>query len=349
MNESCRQNVGRLLARLPQIKRVVEFGSRDINGNIRDLLPPDAEYIGVDQAAGPNVDMVAEASGYSPPWHPDLVLCLNMLEHTPIAPIIINNAWRILAVGGSLILSWPDETWPPHSAIDGGALREGEFYHNTTAPELLEMLERFQTHTLYLDAGLIYAVAQKAGAVETSRKLNVGSGEYPLAGWANLDSDPSHNAEIVADAIEYLRGCEAGRYDEIYAGHVIEHMPQEAAKAFMAECYRVLVPGGKLGILVPDTREIFRRYVAGAIDSLEQPQGVWWRIADLDTLNAWFIYSTIQDSHHQWMWDKETLTRAMTEAGFIGLRDIDRYRDPRLGSGAWYQCGLDGWKPKGGK
>jgi len=330
---------------LPSIKRVVEFGSRDVNGNIRDLLPKEAEYIGVDVVAGPNVDFVGDAGGYNPPWHPDLILCLNMLEHTPIAPIIINNAWRILAVGGALILSWPVDPWPPHSA-DGGALQPGEFYHNVVPEELHGYLERFRMTNLYLDESLIYAIAQKAGSALISRKLNVGAGDYPLPGWANLDSNPERNAEIVADALDHLRGCEAGRYDEIYAGHVIEHMPQEDAKAFMAECYRVLTPGGKLGIVVPDAREILRRYVAGAVDSLEYPQGTWWKIADLDTLNAWFIYSTIQDSHHRWMWDKETLTRAMTDAGFIGLREIDRYRDLRLGSGRWFQTGFDGWKPK---
>ena len=347
MNESCRLNVGKLLARLPEVRRVVEFGSRDVNGNIRDLLPSGAEYIGIDTVAGPNVDVVWDAAGYDPPWHPDLVLCLNTLEHTPIAAVIIGNAWRILTAGGSLILSWPDETWPPHSA-DGGPLQKSEFYHNTTPEELQELLASFQNVTMYLEGSLIYALATKAGAT-TSRKLNVGCGDYPLPGWANLDSSTERNAEIVADAMEYIHGCEAGQYDEIYAGHFIEHLSQYDAKRFIGECARVLTPGGKLGIVVPDTHEIFRRYVTGAVDSLEMPHGVWWRIADLDTLNAWFIYSTVQDSHHQWCWDKETLARAMTDAGFIGLREIDRYRDPRLGSGRWYQCGLQGWKPKEGK
>ena len=348
MNESCRGNVGRLLARLPEVKRVVEFGSRDVNGNIRDLLPSDAEYIGVDLVAGPNVDTVWDAAGYDPPWHPDLVLCLNTLEHTPLAPIIIGNAWRILTVGGVLFLSWPDVSWPPHSA-DGGPLQKGEFYHNTTTEELEQLLESFPTKRLYTDGQLIYALAQKSGAALASRQLNVGSGDYPLPGWDNLDCDPEHNAEIVADAMEDVKGCEAGRYDEVYAGHFIEHLAHEDALEFIRQCYRVLTPGGRLGILVPDAREIFRRYVANAVDSLEMPHNVWWKINDLDTLNAWFIYSTVQDSHHQWMWDKETLARAMTKAGFIGMREIERYRDPRLGSGRWYQCGLDGWKPKGAK
>jgi hypothetical protein len=36
----------------------------------------------------------------------------------------------------------------------------------------------------------------------------------------------------------------------------------------------------------------------------------------------------------------------MTDAGFIGLREIDRYRDARIATGRWYQNGLTGWKPE---
>jgi predicted SAM-dependent methyltransferase len=346
MNEACRLQVARLLERLPEPKRIIEFGSRDVNGNVRDLLPKGAEYIGVDSLPGPNVDVVADAAGYEPPWHPDLVLCLNTLEHAPLAPIIIGNAWRILAAGGSLLLSWPDTTWPPHSAIDGGPLRDGEHSHNVTPEELAALLQQFQSVTMYTAGQLIYALATKAADVVALRRLNVGSGDFPLPGWANLDSSPERNAEIVADAIEYLRGCEGGRWDEIYAGHFLEHLEREEALEFLRECWRVLAPGGRLGIVVPDTREVARRYVAGSVDSIEWPHDVWRPIADLDTLNEMFFYSTVQESRHKWSYDAKTLQRAMTEAGFIGLREIDRYRDPRLGSGRWYQCGLDGWKPK---
>jgi len=346
MNESCRQQVARLLGRLPTPERVIEFGSRDVNGTIRDLLPEGAEYIGVDAHKGPNVDTVCAAEEYDPPWHPDLVLCLNMLEHTPSAAIILSNAWRILALGGALIVSVPDSGWEPHND-DGTPLSKGAFYHAMTEDELRHMLRVFAQVNIATVEKLIYAVAIKAGAGdEPSRKLNVGSGNYPLPGWDNLDSSELCNADIVADAMEYLLQCEDGRYDAIYAGHFLEHLDQEVALIFLSQCYRVLTPGGNLGILVPDTHEVMRRYVIGAPDAVQGPVGVWWPIKDLDTLNAWFLYSTVQESRHQWMWDQKTLGRAMMDAGFIGLREIDRWRDPRLGSGQWYQFGIDCWKPK---
>jgi len=181
------------------------------------------------------------------------------------------------------------------------------------------------------------------------RRLNVGCGYFPLLFWTNLDDNPDVPADIHADAVEYLASCEPGLYDEIYAGHFLEHLEQDLALDFLANCYRVLTPGGRLGIVTPDFREIVSRYVRRAPDSVEYPEDVWRDIADIDTLNAIFIYSTVQESPHRWMWDMQSLGRAMDAAGFIGLREIHRFKDPRLGTGRWFQAGLDGWKPKEGR
>jgi hypothetical protein len=114
---------------------------------------------------------------------------------------------------------------------------------------------------------------------------------------------------------------------------------------FLAECFRALAPGGRLGIVVPDTREIMARWLAGSNDAVEFPEHAWHNIADLNEVCALFLYSTVQDSPHRWSWCLDTLAAAMTAAGFVDLAEIDRYRDPRLVTGQWWQCGLDSWKP----
>lgn len=175
-------------------------------------------------------------------------------------------------------------------------------------------------------------------------RLNVGCGDYPLLYWINLDSDPTKRADIHADALEHLQGCPEGLYDEIYAGHFLEHLEPEAAAAFLRECYRVVIPGGRVGVVVPDTRIIMQRWLAEARDMIEYPEGTWNSIADLDSICELFLYATAQDSHHHWSYDERTLARIMHEAGFERLTEIDRYRDPRIPVGAWYQCGLNGYK-----
>lgn len=134
--------------------------------------------------------------------------------------------------------------------------------------------------------------------------------------------------------------------NEIWSGHMLEHLEPEKATEFLAECYRCLVPGGKLGILVPDTREIMRRYLEQTDDQVQYPLGTWRRVADLDEVCALFLYSTVQDSRHAWSYDADTLRRAMERAGFGEFMEIDRHQDYRIPVGAFYQVGFDAYKPK---
>lgn len=177
-------------------------------------------------------------------------------------------------------------------------------------------------------------------------RLNIGCGLFPLLYFENLDSDPASPAQIHRDALEYLAECVEGDYDEIYAGHFLEHLEKPDALRFLSECYRVLSPGGKLGIVVPDTREICKRYLAGSNDAVEIPAGTFWNISHLDTLCSLFFYSIVQETRHKWSWDLATLAEAVRGAGFESLTIIDRWRDPRLGSPCWFQTGCDGYKPK---
>ena len=174
-------------------------------------------------------------------------------------------------------------------------------------------------------------------------KVNVGCGEYPLWGYVNLDADAQVHPDLCCTVPPLPFGD--GDLEEVYAGHFMEHLSLDDARAFLAECYRCLEPGGRLCIVVPDTREVLRRYLTGSIDAVEYPQGVWWSMADLDAVCAMFLYSTVQDSLHQWAYDVDTLGRALVREGFRQLREVDRYRDPRIAQGAWYQVGIEGVKP----
>lgn len=181
-----------------------------------------------------------------------------------------------------------------------------------------------------------------AEQAKAGRRLNVGCGQWPLLYWTNLDAAKDAHADIYATVppIPYPDGS----LDEIYAGHFLEHLSEQDATAFLKECHRCLIPSGKLGIVVPDTREIMRRYLREDHDRIEVPRGRYHYMDDLDSICRVFLYSTIQDSPHLWSYDHVTLARKLTQAGFEIVGEIDRWNDPRLGTGQWFQFGYDSVK-----
>lgn len=174
-------------------------------------------------------------------------------------------------------------------------------------------------------------------------RLNVGCGDYALPGWCNIDAAPGRGVDRVL-VVPPLPWADESVID-IYAGHFLEHLSQADGRAFLAECFRALVPGGRLGIVVPDMSEVMRRYVLDEYAPMEFPQGHHRDLRDLDDLNECVLFSTAQPSHHLWSYDLHTLRRALERAGFDVIREIDRLRDPRLSTPQWYQTGLDGLKP----
>lgn len=112
---------------------VVEFGSKNINGSIRNLFDC-KRYWGIDIVPGHYVDEVADASN----WldlerrRADCIVCCEVLEHTESYPQIIENASRNLKVDGLFIVTCASTGRAPHSAIDGGALKPNEYYKNVT-------------------------------------------------------------------------------------------------------------------------------------------------------------------------------------------------------------------------
>lgn len=122
--------------------RVLEMGSKVVNGTPRKLIGGrDLEYVGIDIRPGPGVDCVMDAADATLPdrlgceW--DVVLCMEVLEHTPLGEAICHNAHRLLRPGGVFLVTCAGPKRQPHSAEDGGAvLAEGEHYQNISVAEL---------------------------------------------------------------------------------------------------------------------------------------------------------------------------------------------------------------------
>lgn len=124
------------LTTTPQV--VIELGARNVNGGVRHLFPTAHTYIGVDIAPGPDVDVVADAADWTSELLADVIVSTEMLEHTPHGARIIKQACNNLVDGGVFIVTAAGPGRSPHSAVDGGPLREGEHYANIGSDELVD-------------------------------------------------------------------------------------------------------------------------------------------------------------------------------------------------------------------
>lgn len=145
-------------------EKVLEFGSRDINGSVRPFVVS-ADYWGIDLAPGKGVDEVADAASYEFGESVDLVVCCEVLEHTPALTEIVANAAHHLEDKGMFLITCATDNREPHSGHDGGELRRFEFYRNVPPQELVAELDRFgfmvEEIQIHEDRGDLYVMASK--------------------------------------------------------------------------------------------------------------------------------------------------------------------------------------------
>lgn len=93
-------------------------------------------------------------------------------------------------------------------------------------------------------------------------KLNLGCGNTILQGYINVDANhvtgDDHVEEDVIDFMQYK--TDASSISEVRADHLCEHLPFDKEQDFFYQAYRVLEPGGRLEVFVPDLNEICRLF-----------------------------------------------------------------------------------------
>lgn len=94
------------------VTQVIEFGSRDVNGGVRQFFAG-ANYTGVDMEAGLGVDRVANAEEWDGSQY-DVVICCEMLEHTKRFWLALETLRHSVRPGGYLLITTPDFGFPLH-------------------------------------------------------------------------------------------------------------------------------------------------------------------------------------------------------------------------------------------
>lgn len=183
-------------------------------------------------------------------------------------------------------------------------------------------------------------------------RLHLGCHEHVVAGWENLDKSPNvylsrapalrsllHRAGVLneeqvrytfpRDAIhaDVTKGLKYPDHSAsyVYTSHMIEHVSRWRALELLRECHRVLRPGGVIRILTPDLERWIQEYTEGdtgdAGTRADALMTKLWIYSELPgTLIQRYIRRNMSGAIHQWLYDYDSLSRLLEQAGFTDVR-----------------------------
>jgi aspartyl/asparaginyl beta-hydroxylase (cupin superfamily) len=157
-----------------------------------------------------------------------------------------------------------------------------------------------------------------------SLKLHLGCGEHHLDGWINLDVAPAPFEWNVQWGLPFADAAAT----HVLVSHLLEHLyfPNDAG-AFLCEVLRVLAPGGKVRLIVPDVAQLIAAYQRQD-RAFFQARAKHWQGARGDgPLLAQFLgYAGAGPDPgflfeaHKYGYDFETLSALLQQCGFTDIK-----------------------------
>jgi len=157
-------------------------------------------------------------------------------------------------------------------------------------------------------------------------RLNVGSGQRKFGpGWLNIDTQAKWEPDILADGA-HLDMIADGAVEIVVLHHVLEHFDPADRDALLRECWRVLEPGGRLIVCVPDMRALVRRWTLGQITD------------DIFLVNTYGAYMGAEADRHKWAYTRQSLERvigAVAEWAWVGKFDERKIEGADISADWW--------------
>ena len=177
------------------------------------------------------------------------------------------------------------------------------------------------------------------------KRVNVGCGMTPTLGWMNIDNSLSIKLSkypilssllyrigvLNRPQMDFISFCRINNIqwanvtkviplancsvEVLYSSHMLEHLDRLEALRFLKEAKRVLANDGLIRLAVPDIRKKALSYIesndadafiASTHMCVPRPKSLLQRVLTL----------IVGTRHHQWMYDGNSLSKLLTEAGF---------------------------------
>lgn len=163
-------------------------------------------------------------------------------------------------------------------------------------------------------------------------RVILGASRHLRPGWLATDLIPKSRHGVYLDATERFPFPD-GSIDRILCEHMIEHVDADQGTALLAECRRVLVPGGRLRLATPDLANVLS---LGAPELDERREAyVEWSNAEFgagDEGAVTVINRLFREWGHRFLYDEATLGAALAGVGFTDVRRgaVGRSEDPQF-------------------
>ena len=158
--------------------------------------------------------------------------------------------------------------------------------------------------------------------------LNVGCGALGKPGWVNLDFYNLPGVNCVYDCRKDLPFAD-NSVKFIFTEHFFEHIDYtEEVPYFLSECCRVLEPGGRIRIVVPDGELYLRAYCADGWDEMVRVRPLHADHSDVHFGSKFSTKMEVVNSafrqyfEHKFAYDFDTLRFVLKRYGFSDVQKL---------------------------
>jgi predicted SAM-dependent methyltransferase len=159
-------------------------------------------------------------------------------------------------------------------------------------------------------------------AFGTNLLVNLGCGASGKPGWINVDGAAADNVAVVYDLRRRVP-LPSDSAKGIFCEHMLEHLDYvDEVPRFIAECFRILQPGGVLRLVVPDAEKYLLAYANGGWEGLNairpllpgrvDPFSAHTFQTRMELINQVFH----QGGQHKFAYDWETIENLLHKGGF---------------------------------
>lgn len=155
-------------------------------------------------------------------------------------------------------------------------------------------------------------------------RLMIGAGPSQREGWLATDLLPSRRDVVVLDAGKPFP-FPSRTVDRMHSEHMIEHVDYATGARMLAECFRVLKPGGRVRLATPDIDRVLALAsptpeVAELVRAANRRHGLDEPEAS-EPIHA--INRLFSGHGHRFLYSETVLSRRMAEAGFVSIRRFE--------------------------